>query len=114
MTFILQDSISKGDEEMGKEELVKVMFTYDVSIEKQKEYLEATGEKIKPFWESNGCQSYSVWKVSDNATAFVKEMVFEGMPAMEKSMSVKEAKPIKELFFSFASNVSRRVCTKKT
>ena len=98
---------------MGKKEVVKVVFTYDVSNEKEKEYLQVTGEKIKLFWESNGCQSYSVWKVSDNPMAFVKEMVFEDVPTMEKSMSLTEAKPIKDLFFSFASNVSRKVCTKK-
>ncbi len=98
---------------MGKKEVVKVTFSYDVSIEKQKEYLQATGEKIKPFWESNGCQSYSVWQVSDNPVAFVKEMVFEDATAMEKSMSLPEAKSIKELFFSFATNVSRKICTKK-
>ena len=98
---------------MEKKEVAKVVFTYDVSIEKQKEYLKATGEKIKPFWESNGCQSYSVWKVSDNPTAFVKEMFFEDVTSMEKSISLTEAKSIKELFFSFANNVSRKVCIKK-
>jgi len=98
---------------MEKKEVAKVVFTYDVSIEKQKEYLKATGEKIKPFWECNGCQSYSVWKVSDNPTAFVKEMFFEDVTSMEKSISLTEAKSIKELFFSFANNVSRKVCIKK-
>jgi quinol monooxygenase YgiN len=102
----------KGGAGMGKQEIVKVVFTYDVSVEKQKEYLEATGEKIKPFWESNGCLSYSVWQVSDHPASFVKEMVFEDVAAMEKSISLPEAKPIKELFFRFANNVSRKVCTK--
>lgn len=98
---------------MGNREVAKVVFTYDVSFEKQKEYLKVTGEKIKPFWESNGCQSYSVWKVNDNPTAFVKEMVFEDVTIMEKIMALHEAKSIKELFFSFANNVSRKVCIQK-
>ncbi len=98
---------------MGKREAAKVIFTYEVTIEKQKEYLEATAEKIKSFWESNGCQSYSIWQVSDHPTAFVKEMVFEDVTAMEKSMSLPEAKSVKELFFGFVNNVSRKVCIKK-
>jgi quinol monooxygenase YgiN len=92
---------------------VKVVFTYDVSVDNQPEYLKVTGEKIKPFWESHGCQSYSVWQVTNNPTAFVKEMVFEDLTTMEKSMALAEAKSIKELFFSFANNVSRRVCIER-
>jgi hypothetical protein len=100
---------------MGNKEdkTVKVVFTYDVLVENQKEYLEITGEKIRPFWESHGCQSYSVWQVNDNSAAFVKEMVFENLTAMERSMSLQEAKSIKDLFFAFADNVSRKVCIKK-
>jgi len=92
---------------------VKVVFTYDVSVDNQPEYLEVTGERIKPFWESHGCQSYSVWQVTNNPTAFVKEMVFEDLVAMERSMALHEAKSIKELFFSFANNVSRKVCIQR-
>jgi quinol monooxygenase YgiN len=95
------------------EKLVKVVFTYDVSVENQNKYLEVTREKIKPFWESNGCQSYSVWKMTDNPTAFVKEMVFEDLTAMEKSMALHEAKSVKELFYSFAGNISRKVYFQK-
>jgi quinol monooxygenase YgiN len=93
---------------------VKVVFTYDVSVDNQPEYLEVTGERIKPFWESHGCQSYSVWQVSDNPTAFVKEMVFKDLITMEKSMALHEAKSVKELFYSFASKVSRKVCIQKS
>jgi quinol monooxygenase YgiN len=87
------------------ERVVKVVFTYDVSVDNQKEYLKVTGETIKPFWESHGCQSYSVWQGRDNPTAFVKEMVFEDLTTMEKSMALHEAESVKELFKSFVSNV---------
>jgi len=97
----------KGDK------LVKVVFTYDVTVENQPEYLKVTSEKIRPFWESHGCKSYSLWQATGEPTTFVKEMVFENMIAMEKSMSLQEAKPIKDLFFGFAKNVSRKVCIKK-
>jgi hypothetical protein len=99
-----------GDRNEGT---VKVVFTYDVSVDNQKEYIKVTGEKIRPFWESHGCQSYSVWQVTSESTAFVKEMVFEDLVAMEKSMALHEAKSIKELFFSFANNVSRKICIQK-
>jgi quinol monooxygenase YgiN len=97
----------KGDK------MVKVVFRYDVSVDNQPEYLEVTATKIRPFWESHGCKSYSLWQVTGEPTAFVKEMVFENLTAMEKSMSLQEAKPIKDLFFGFASNVSRKVCVQK-
>lgn len=93
--------------------MIKVVFTYDVSVEKQKEYLKVTGEKIKPFWESHGCQSYSIWQPTDGPTVFIKEMIYKDQAAMEKSMSLPEAKSIKDLFFSFANNVSRKVCVQK-
>jgi len=99
-----------GDKSEG---IVKVVFTYDVSVDHQPEYLEVTATKIRPFWESHGCKSYSLWQVIDNPTAFVKEMAFESLTAMERSMSFQEAKPVKDLFFGFASNVSRKVCIQK-
>ncbi len=95
------------------EGIVKVVFTYDVSVDNQAEYLEVTAKKIRPFWESHGCKSYSLWQVTGEPTTFVKEMVFENLTAMERSMSPQEAKPIKDLFFGFANNVSRKVCVRK-
>ena len=95
------------------ENAVKVVFTYDVSVDNQKEYLQVTGEKIRPFWESHGCESYSVWQVTDNPTAFVKEMVFKDSKTMEKSMALQEAKSVKELFHSFVKNVSRKICIQR-
>lgn len=95
------------------ESLVKVVFAFEVSVENQKEYLKTTGEIIKPFWESHGCQSYSVWQVTDHPTAFVKEMVFQDVTSMEKSMALQEAKSIKDLFHGFANNVSRKLCIQR-
>ena len=93
--------------------MVKVVFQYNIAKEKQAEYLQLTRDKIKPFWETNGCQSYSVWQVAENETAFVKEMLFESLSKMKETMALKQADPIKELYFKFATDVSRRAMTKE-
>ena len=93
--------------------MVKVVFQYNVAKELQAEYLKLTQEKIKPFWEANGCQSYSVWQVGESETGFVKEMFFDSMPRMKETMALKQADPIKELYFKFATDVSRKVITQK-
>jgi quinol monooxygenase YgiN len=93
--------------------MVKVVFQHNVQKEKQSEYLQATREKIKPFWEANGCQSYTVWQVGESENAFVKEMLFESAAAMKETMSLKQADPFKELYFKFATDVTRKVITKK-
>ena len=93
--------------------MVKVVFQYNVAKEKQGEYLKVTQDKIKPFWEANGCQSYTVWQVGDSETGFVKEMLFESAPAMKETMALKQADPVKELYFKFATDVSRKIITKK-
>ncbi len=93
--------------------MVKVIFHYEVPVEKQEEYIKVTAEKIKPFWESHGCQSYSVWQMKDQPITFVKEMVFQDIGSMEKTMALDEANPVKELFYTFAANISRKVCTQK-
>ena len=93
--------------------MVKVIFEYHVPVEKQSEYIQVTQDKIKPFWESNGCQSYNVWQVTESETSFVKEMLFQDMAVMKETMSLKEAEPAKELFRKFAMDVSRRIWTRK-
>jgi hypothetical protein len=93
--------------------MLKAIFTYDVSKENQDEYFEVTANKIKPFWESNGCDSYTVWKVEGSETSFVKEMLFRDDPAMNKTLSLEAAEPIKELFYGFAKNISRKIITQK-
>lgn len=93
--------------------MIKVIFNYDVLPEKQEEYLKVTSEKIKPFWESHGCQSYSIWQGLEQPSTFIKEMVFQDVSEMKRVMALDEANPVKELFYSFAGNVSRKVCTQK-
>lgn len=93
--------------------MVQVIFSYDVPEESQQAYLEETAQKIKPFWESNGCDSYSVWKIDGSQTAFVKEMIFKDEPIMKRTLSLETAEPIKELFYKFAQNISRKICTQK-
>ena len=55
--------------------MIKVVFTYDVAMEKQQQYFADTAEIIKPFWEEHGCSSYSVWQIDDGSPVFVKEML---------------------------------------
>ncbi|MGB9628812.1 MAG: antibiotic biosynthesis monooxygenase [Thermodesulfobacteriota bacterium] len=93
--------------------MIKVIFNYEVSPEKQDEYLKVTDEKIKPFWESHGCRSYSVWQMMEQPSTFVKEMVFQDLGEMKRVMALDEANPVKELFYTFAGNVSRKVCSQK-
>ncbi|MEW6663754.1 MAG: antibiotic biosynthesis monooxygenase [Thermodesulfobacteriota bacterium] len=93
--------------------MVKVIFQYNVPKERQAEYLQLTEDKIKPFWEANGCQSYTVWQVAESETAFVKEMLFESVAAMKQTMALNQAGPIKEMYFRFAADVSRKTIEKK-
>jgi hypothetical protein len=93
--------------------MVKMIFEYDIPIEKQGEYLRTTKEKIKPFWEGHGCKSYSVWQWTDSETRFVKEMLFDDQSVMKQTLSMKEADSVKALFYSFAGDSSRKVYTQK-
>lgn len=92
-----------------------MVFTFDVPEEKQAEYLKATTEKIKPFWESHGCQSYDIWQTSDGEPAFMKIMLFSDLDAVKKSTEGnEEAMPVVQLWSSFATNVSTKIYVKKT
>ena len=84
--------------------MVKVVFTFDVTPEKQSEYLKATAEEIKPYWEAHGCQSYQVWQVEGTAT-FIKEMLFADQAARDKTMNSKDAgaDTVRNLWHSFVS-----------
>ncbi len=97
--------------------MVKMVFSFNVPGEKQAEYLKATKEKIKTFWESHGCQSYDVWQ-ADGEDAFIKEMWFSDMDSMQKSMGLTgvdaEATSAVELFKSFVPNSSRKLYIKQT
>jgi len=91
-----------------------VVFTFDVPKEKQAEYLMATTEKIKPFWESHGCQAYEVWQTADGEPAFMKTMLYTNTDARQRGLEGDaEAKSIVQLFSSFVTNLSRKTYTKK-
>jgi len=94
--------------------MVTVLYEYDVPVEKQAEYVQATKEKIKPFWESIGCTAYDIWQVAGSETKFIKTMLFKDMSTMKETVDKKEADPFKELWYTFAENVSRKICAKKT
>lgn len=95
--------------------MVKVVFTFNVAPEKQKDYLKATKEKIKPYWESHGCQSYDVWQ-AEGETTFIKEMLFPDAATMGRVMGPKDAESSAAiaLWQSFITNLSRKTFTLKT
>lgn len=94
--------------------MITVIFEYDVAVENQDGYIKTTREKIKPLWESVGCKMYDIWQVKESETGFVKTMVFEDAAAMKAAMADKKADAVKELFYKYAQNVTRKVCLKKT
>lgn len=94
--------------------MITVIFDYEVAVENQDAYVQATKETIKPLWESIGCKAYDIWQVKESEVAFVKTMLFEDMAAMKAAMADKTADAAKELFYKFAQNISRKVCLKKT
>jgi hypothetical protein len=82
----------------------KTVFTYEVAQDKQDEYIKATKEVIKPFWESHGCVSYHVWQSQQIPTHFRKEMLFENGASPQPDAKTAD---VVALYNSFASNVSR-------
>jgi quinol monooxygenase YgiN len=96
--------------------MVVMLYIFEVAPEKQSEFLKAAAGKIKPFWESHGCKSYTVWQAADGSNSFIKPMVWDDKASMDKTMSLREGegKPIVDLFYSFATNVVRKVYIQKT
>jgi quinol monooxygenase YgiN len=96
--------------------MVIMVYRYQVPTEKHRQYLKATAEKIKPFWESHGCKSYDVWQAAENGTSFMKTMFFEDTDSMQKTMALSkgEGKPFVDLFYSFANDISRQAYIQKT
>lgn len=97
--------------------MVKVVFMFDVPKEKREEYLKVTAEVIKPFWESHGCLSYSVWQTDEGSPDFIKEMFFEDLTSKEKTMTLSqvapEAKEVVARWRSFTVNMQRKSCVQK-
>ena len=96
--------------------MVIIVYSYQVPAEKHSQYLKATAEKTKPFWESRGCRSYDVWQAAESGTSFIKTMFFEDMDSMQKTMALSkgEGKPFVDLFYSFANDISRQAYIQKT
>ena len=83
--------------------MVLVIFTYDVDPARIDEYVKATAERIKPFWETYGCQSYNIWQL-ENGNTFQKLMVFPDMASKNEvigALKGEEADSIRELWRSF-------------
>ena len=65
------------------------IFTFEVSEDKQAEYLKTTREVIKPFWESNECLSYEVYQdYFTSPTRFVKIQYYPDKETMERSLAL--------------------------
>ena len=107
--------------------MVEIIHQYDIPKELQEEYLKLTREKIKPAWESRGCQAYDVWQATDDGDmAIMKRMAFEDMDSMKNTLAqlqtddeLKEAVDIWRRFvFSYTGRTSvratRRIFIKKT
>lgn len=98
--------------------MVKMIFSFKVPQEKQEEYLEATNKKIKPFWESHGCESYDVFQGMEDPDLFIKEMIFKDEKAMGTALTLKEkdseAKAVVDLWLTFIENLIRTPYRKKT
>lgn len=87
--------------------MLKIVYVYEVSEEKRDEYLKVTAEMIKPFWESHGCEAYTLWVPMEGSTRFMKEMDFKDEGTMQSALKLAEAEPFKKLFSQLASNVTR-------
>jgi hypothetical protein len=94
--------------------MITIIFEYDVALENQDAYVQATRDKIKPLWESIGCHAYDIWQVKESETGFVKTMLFADAAAMKSAMADEKADAAKEIFYEFAQNISRKICVKKT
>ena len=65
------------------------VFTFEVSEQKQAEYLKTTAEVIKPFWERHECLSYEVYQdYFTSPTRFVKIQFYKDKQTMEASLAL--------------------------
>jgi len=96
--------------------MVKGVFMFEVPEQKQAAYLQATAERIKPFWESHGCLSYQVHQDWNDPRKFVKEQYYPDRETAERDGALlfvekdPEAIAVVELFNSFAENVVSMFC----
>ncbi len=91
--------------------MVEVIFTFEVAKENQEEFLRFVKSGTKPWWESHGCLSYTVWQAAGE-NAFMKRMAFSDMAAVKKVMSANEenheCRALIDQFESYVINISRK------
>ncbi len=97
--------------------MVQVVFTFEVSKDKQEEFLNFVKSGTKPWWESHGCLAYNVWQAAEE-NAFIKTMEFPDLATMKKVMPANEADPkcraLIQKFESYVTNISRKPYVKMT
>lgn len=97
--------------------MVKVVFSFEVPKERQKEFIDFVMTGTKPWWESHGCLAYDVWQ-ADGENAFIKTMDFADKDTMAKIMPVNEQDPeckaLIEKFESYTVNITRKPFIKMT
>jgi len=97
--------------------MVKVVFSFEVAKENQKEFLEFVKAGTKPWWESHGCLAYDVWQALGE-NAFIKTMDFADLETMQKVMPANEQDPecraLIQKFESYTINISRKPYIKRT
>ena len=59
--------------------MIRIVYTFRVSPEQHEEYLRATKEIFKPFWEKQGCLSYNIYQECRGGTKFLEDMTSEGV-----------------------------------
>ena len=93
--------------------MVKMIFEYEIPAENHEDYLRATREEVKPFWEAKGCRGYYVWQESENQNRFIKEMLFDDAATLKETMNLEEAESVKGIFREFAKDVTRKVIVQR-
>ena len=97
--------------------MVKVVFTFGVAKENQKEFIDFVKSGTKPWWESHGCLAYDVWQAAGE-DAFIKTMDFADKDTFEKVMPANEQDPeckaLIEKFESYTIDISRKPYIKMT
>ncbi len=82
------------------------VFTFEVSEDRQEEYLKTTADVIKPFWEANECLSYEVYQdYFESPNRFVKIQYYPDKETMERSLALARqddrGKEVVGLFMKF-------------
>ena len=95
--------------------MVEMIFQFEVAKETQEAFFKFVKEGTKPWWESHGCLSYTVWQVAGE-NRFMKRMRFSDMATFEKVIPVNEQDPegkaLIEKFDTFVTNVSQALYMK--